>query len=63
MFMSTKDAPVKEEKESPKNAKKASKNAKKASKEEPVAEAKKAPKDAPPVQLGWNSHEAVVSCM
>lgn len=59
MFMSTKDAPVKEEKESPKNAKKASKNAKKASKEEPVAEAKKAPKDAPPVQLGWNSHEAV----
>ena len=34
------------------------------SKTEEVAattEGKKAPKDAPPAHLGWNSHEAVVS--
>ena len=30
---------------------------------EPATEGKKAPKDAPPSHLGWNSHEAVVSSM
>ncbi len=29
--------------------------------EEETTEGKKAPEDAPPSHLGWNSHEAVVS--
>ena len=29
--------------------------------EEKAVEGKKAPKDAPPTNIGWNSHEAVVS--